>query len=82
MSAISTPEAVALSFAAQCDCGKVRAENQDSVRQCATPLGDLLVVADGIGGYEGGGVASRMAVEAIAAALESMPAFFPIDIAI
>jgi protein phosphatase len=82
MSALSTPEAVAVSFAAQCDCGKVRAENQDTVRQCATPIGELLVVADGIGGYEGGGVASRMAVEAIAAALEGMPAFFPVDIAI
>lgn len=82
MSTISTPEAVVLSFAAQCDRGKERAENQDSVRQCNTPLGDLLIVADGIGGYEGGGVASRMAVEAISAALEGMPAFFPIDIAI
>jgi PPM family protein phosphatase len=82
MSAISTPEAIALQIAGQCDRGKVRDENQDSVRHCVTPLGDLLMVADGMGGYEGGAVASRMAVEAIAAGLESMPAFFPIDIAI
>lgn len=82
MSAISTAESVAIQIASQCDRGKVREENQDSVRQCVTPLGDLLIVADGIGGYEGGGVASRMAVEAISASLESMPAFFPIDIAI
>jgi PPM family protein phosphatase len=82
MSAASIPEAVAISFAAQCDCGRVRTENQDSVHQCATPLGDLLIVADGIGGYEGGGVASRMAVEVISASLEGMPGFFPIDIAI
>ena len=82
MSATSTPEAVALHFASQCDRGKVREENQDSVLRCAVPLGDLMVVADGIGGYEGGAVASRMAVEAISASLESMPTFFPIDIAI
>jgi PPM family protein phosphatase len=82
MSAISTPEAVALQFAGQCDRGKIREENQDAVRQCATPLGDLLIVADGIGGYEGGAVASRMAIEAISASLEGIPTFFPIDIAI
>ncbi|HTW61066.1 MAG TPA: protein phosphatase 2C domain-containing protein [Terracidiphilus sp.] len=82
MGATSIPEAVAIHFASQCDRGMVREENQDCVRQCATSLGDLLIVADGIGGYEGGGVASRMAVDAIAASLESMPAFFPIDIAI
>jgi PPM family protein phosphatase len=82
MSATSTPEAVAIQFASQCDRGKVREENQDSVRQCATPLGELLIVADGIGGYEGGGVASRMAVDVVASSLEGMPAFFPIDIAI
>jgi PPM family protein phosphatase len=82
MSPTATPEAVALSFSSQCDRGKVRAENQDSVRQAATPLGDLLIVADGIGGYEGGGVASRMAVDAISAALDGTPAFFPLEIAI
>ncbi len=82
MSATSIPEAVAIQFANQCDRGKVREENQDSVRQCATPLGELLIVADGIGGYEGGAVASRMAVDVIASSLEGTPTFFPIDIAI
>jgi PPM family protein phosphatase len=82
MSAIATPQAVALSFAGQCDRGKVRDENQDCVRQCTTPLGELLLVADGISGYEGGGVASRMAIDVIAASFDSIPAFFPVDIAI
>jgi PPM family protein phosphatase len=82
MGATSIPEAVAIHFAGQCDRGKVRAENQDSVRQCATALGDLLIVADGIGGYTGGAVASRLAVDVISASLESMPAFFPPAIAI
>jgi protein phosphatase len=78
----SISEAVAISFAGQCDRGKVREENQDTVLRATVPLGDLLVVADGIGGFEGGGVASRMAVEAISAGLSGMPTFFPPAIAI
>jgi serine/threonine protein phosphatase PrpC len=82
MSAMSAPEAVGICFAGQCDRGKVREENQDSIASCATPLGELLVVADGIGGFEGGGVASRLAVEALCAGLADMPTFFPPAIAI
>jgi serine/threonine protein phosphatase PrpC len=82
MSAASAPEAVGICFAGQCDRGKVREENQDSIASCTTPLGELLVVADGIGGFEGGGVASRLAVEALCAGLTDMPTFFPPAIAI
>jgi len=82
MSMVSVPDAVAITFAGQCDCGRVREENQDSVLQRSTPLGDLMIVADGIGGYAGGGVASYMAVETISASVAGMPAFFPAEIAI
>lgn len=50
------------------DVGQVRSSNQDS---CSVDILDprqnaaLLVVADGMGGYEGGEIASRLAVEAI-----------------
>ncbi|MGA7339940.1 MAG: protein phosphatase 2C domain-containing protein [Terracidiphilus sp.] len=79
---MSISEAVTISFAGQCDRGKVREENQDTILQTTVPLGDLLMVADGIGGYEGGGVASRMAVEAISSSLADMPTFFPPGIAL
>jgi serine/threonine protein phosphatase PrpC len=82
MSVVSIPDAVAITFAGQCDRGRVREENQDSVRHRTTPLGDLMIVADGIGGYAGGGVASYMAVETISASVAGMPAFFPAEIAI
>jgi PPM family protein phosphatase len=82
MSVVSIPDAVAITFAGQCDRGKVREENQDSVLHRSTPLGDLMIVADGIGGYAGGGVASYMAVETISSSVAGMPAFFPAEIAI
>ena len=45
------------------DIGKVRKANEDSFL-LNEPIG-LFVVADGMGGHRGGGVASRIAVEAI-----------------
>jgi PPM family protein phosphatase len=82
MSTASLHETVVIRFASQCDRGKVREQNQDSVLQAAVPLGDLLMVADGIGGYQGGDIASRMAVEVFSTALAGMPTFFPPAIAI
>jgi serine/threonine protein phosphatase PrpC len=82
MSVVSVPDAVAITFAGQCERGLVREENQDSVLHRSTPLGDLLIVADGIGGYAGGGVASFMAVETISSYVAGMPTFFPPEIAI
>jgi serine/threonine protein phosphatase PrpC len=82
MSSVSSPEAVAIRFASQCDRGKVREENQDSVLRTSVPLGELLIVADGMGSFPGGGVASRMATEVLSAALAGMPTFFPPSIAI
>lgn len=40
-----------------------RASNQDAI--CSRPELGLFVVADGMGGYEGGEIASRLAIEAI-----------------
>jgi PPM family protein phosphatase len=62
-----------LSFAEECNRGKVREENQDSVLHFQTPLGDLLVVADGIGGLEGGATASRIVTETFREHLCNMP---------
>jgi len=65
-----------LSFAEVCDRGKVRDENQDSVRHVRLALGELLIVADGIGGYEGGATASRMVVEGFEQSLAIRPSDF------
>jgi protein phosphatase len=53
-----------LAFFTATDAGVRRENNEDSF--CARPDLGLFVVADGVGGYEAGEVASRAAVEAIA----------------
>lgn len=62
-----------LSFAEACDRGKVREENQDRVRNVTTALGELVIVADGIGGYRGGATASQMVVERIESSIAARP---------
>jgi protein phosphatase len=53
----------------QSDGGKIRRRNEDSF--LVMPERSLFVVADGMGGYAGGDIASALAVEAIGYAFES-----------
>jgi len=70
---------LSVSYGEACDRGKVREENQDSIRSASIPLGDLFIVADGIGGYQGGATASRMVVEGFWAQLAALPSNYPPD---
>lgn len=54
---------VVVSVGVQCHVGKQRTENQDRVTRSDTPFGDLFVVADGIGGYQGGAEAAQVTVD-------------------
>ncbi len=51
------------------DIGKKRKTNQDSI--CVIPEHKLFVVADGMGGHNGGDIASQMSVELFSEALNS-----------
>ena len=52
----------AISVGAISVAGKVRDENQDRMSRSQAPLGDLYIVADGMGGYQGGATAAKIAV--------------------
>jgi protein phosphatase len=62
---------MAIDIAGQSHTGTVRATNQDKVawHLCDSQRAALMVVADGMGGYQGGEVASHLAVEAVMGAL-------------
>jgi protein phosphatase len=66
-------------FAEECDRGTLREDNQDSALHIRIALGDLLIVADGIGESAGGATASRMAVEYFYAHLAALPQNYPAD---
>ena len=66
-----------LLFAEECSRGTLSEENQDSVLRVRIPLGDLLIVADGIGEHAGGATASWMAVEQIYGHLATLPQSYP-----
>src|SRR5438445_3309625 len=57
------------------DAGTDRANNEDSCGHwIESPVSAVFAVADGIGGYEGGEIASAMAVEITLAAYRDSPA--------
>lgn len=82
MSSVSTPVALAIRFASQCDRGKVRNDIQSTVRRTGTRLGDLLIVADGIESDAMDGRSSRIAADTISSCVEGTPLFFPPEIAV
>lgn len=61
-----------LEIAGLSDIGTMRSSNQDSIAWRLSNDGHqaLLVVADGMGGYKGGEIASQLAVDAVVEALE------------
>jgi protein phosphatase len=70
-------------FAEECDRGTLRQINQDSVLHVSIALGDLMIVADGVGGENAGVVsASQMAVQLFHSYLAALPEGYPADKAI
>jgi protein phosphatase len=53
--------------------GKVRSENQDRMSRFVSPLGEVFIVADGMGGHQGGGTAALMTTEGFLAHMSNTP---------
>jgi serine/threonine protein phosphatase PrpC len=69
--ATTNSRSLVVSVGVQCHVGKERSENQDRVTRAATPFGDLFVVADGVGGYQGGSEAAEATVAGFAGLLNA-----------
>lgn len=71
---MSEEQAVRIAINGRTDIGQVRSENEDSIRwftHTTHPFG-YVIVADGMGGYSGGSMASRIAVDTIGQHLEEL----------
>ena len=71
------PRATHLIYAARSDTGRVRTSNEDSLE--FDPETGLLVLADGMGGCNGGEIASAMALNIVLNEFRQFPLTLPMD---
>ena len=79
MNDLSVPDLPVIHFAEVCAGGTLSEESKVAILHDRVALGDLMIVADGIGEYSGGEVASRMAVDHLYAYLAALPPDYPAD---
>lgn len=62
-----------LRVGAKSHVGNVRSENQDLMSRFTSPFGEVFIVADGMGGHQGGETAAQMTVEGFDRELRNAP---------
>lgn len=73
---------ISLRIGAGAHQGLVREENQDRISRILSPFGDVFVVADGMGGHEGGATAAQMLIDGLSEHLRALPPGTPPDAAL
>ena len=68
-----------LEVGALSETGYVRDENQDRMSWSPVPLGQLYIVADGMGGHKGGAVAAEIAVQELQRHISEAPGNASVD---
>ena len=68
-----------LEVGALSETGYVRDENQDRMSWSPVPLGELYIVADGMGGHKGGAVAAEIAVQELQRYISEAPGNASVD---
>jgi PPM family protein phosphatase len=68
-----------LEVGALSETGYVRDENQDRMSWSPVPLGQLYIVADGMGGHNGGALAAETAVQELQRHISQAPVGEPVD---
>jgi serine/threonine protein phosphatase PrpC len=70
---------ISLRIGAGAHRGLVREENQDRISRIQSQFGELFIVADGMGGHEGGSTAAQMLIDGLAEHLRALPPETPPD---
>lgn len=68
---------ISLRIGAGAHRGLVRDENQDRISRIQSPFGELFIVADGMGGHEGGATAAQMLIDGVDRHLREVPTGAP-----
>jgi protein phosphatase len=71
-----------LEVGAQSETGYVRSENQDRMSGTQVPLGQLYIVADGMGGHKGGALAAELTVQGLQQYIGEASAYASVEEAI
>lgn len=66
-------------IAVRTDIGRTRDENQDRMSSAAVKLGQLYIVADGMGGHKGGALAAQLTVDGLAKHLGEFSSDVPVE---